>query len=274
MGRQRNPGFVSFYERDAAQKAMDRLNGAEFEGSELRINWSKPVKSAGVPIVFAPDAQQKVEAALRLGPSGGLGFSSRIPPTGPVLDVEVPSELDQRKLIDRVAEYVGRYGYDFEAALREREKNDPKYDFLLPSESPAHVYYKWRAYSLAQGDTLVAWRTEPFQLFEGSNPSDTKALTEPRIRPPPLDVVQPKKDQLDEATRGRLSPDPPPASSRSGEKSGFSKGDLGGAGGLSRVVSREITLNDDEYDEFSGILRGLSVGREHVLEGILPLFYP
>lgn len=67
----------------------------------------------------------------------------------------------------------------------EREKGNPKFQFLFDNkvtelahvlfnewpliwkQSEEHVYYRWRLYSILQGDTKSQWRTEPFQMFEG-----------------------------------------------------------------------------------------------------------
>ena len=40
-----------------------------------------------------------------------------------------------------------------------------KFDFLFEHDSPGNVYYRWRTYSLAQGDNLKQWRTQPFQIY-------------------------------------------------------------------------------------------------------------
>lgn len=34
-------------------------------------------------------------------------------------------------------------------------------------QSPEHIYYRWKLYSLTQGDTKSKWLDEPFQMFEG-----------------------------------------------------------------------------------------------------------
>ena len=40
-------------------------------------------------------------------------------------------------------------------------------EYLYVVKSPEHIYYRWRLYSLSQGDTKSRWRDEPFQMFEG-----------------------------------------------------------------------------------------------------------
>jgi hypothetical protein len=33
------------------------------------------------------------------------------------------------------------------------------------NQSNEHIYYRWKLYSLLQGDSLYQWRSEPFQMF-------------------------------------------------------------------------------------------------------------
>lgn len=41
--------------------------------------------------------------------------------------------------------------------------------FLFDNHHPAHVYYRWKLYSILQGDSPYAWRLEKFRMFdEGS----------------------------------------------------------------------------------------------------------
>jgi hypothetical protein len=46
----------------------------------------------------------------------------------------------------------------------EREKGNAKFHFLVQTDSPDHIYYRWRTFSLMHGDTMEMWRTEPFQV--------------------------------------------------------------------------------------------------------------
>ncbi|RUS23960.1 hypothetical protein BC938DRAFT_474338 [Jimgerdemannia flammicorona] len=52
------------------------------------------------------------------------------------------------------------------ALMMDREWNHPKFKFLSRSQSPEHVYYRWKLYSILQGDRKNHWRTEPFQMFD------------------------------------------------------------------------------------------------------------
>jgi U2-associated protein SR140 len=60
---------------------------------------------------------------------------------------------------------------------------NPLFQFIFQNGSPENMYYRWRVYSLMQGDTLEKWRVTPFCLFAGgplwvppSNSPVTKVL--------------------------------------------------------------------------------------------------
>lgn len=73
-------------------------------------------------------------------------------------------------------EFVVREGPMFEAMIMNREINNPMYRFLFENQSPAHVYYRWKIYSILQGEAPVKWKTEDFRMFKNGS----------MWRPPPL----------------------------------------------------------------------------------------
>eukprot|EP00971_Amphidinium_carterae_P323348 6426046-Amphidinium_carterae.1 len=48
----------------------------------------------------------------------------------------------------------------------EREAPEGSFSFLFQHDSPDNVYYRWRAYSFAQGDNFQHWRTETFRVSD------------------------------------------------------------------------------------------------------------
>lgn len=67
--------------------------------------------------------------------------------------------------LDIFATFVVAGGMNFDADIRAREKNNPHFAFLFAPEGDAeHVYYRWRVFSLLQGDSLVRWRESPFAM--------------------------------------------------------------------------------------------------------------
>lgn len=62
-------------------------------------------------------------------------------------------------------EFVVREGPMFEAMIMRREIDNPIFRFLFENESPAHIYYRWKLFSLLQGDTPTEWRQKEFRMF-------------------------------------------------------------------------------------------------------------
>ncbi|XP_035277716.1 U2 snRNP-associated SURP motif-containing protein-like isoform X3 [Anguilla anguilla] len=73
-------------------------------------------------------------------------------------------------------EFVVREGPMFEAMVMNREISNPMFRFLFENQSPAHVYYRWKLYSILQGDSPTKWKTEEFRMFKNGS----------LWRPPPL----------------------------------------------------------------------------------------
>lgn len=69
-----------------------------------------------------------------------------------------------------------REGPMFEAMIMNREINNPLYRFLFENQSPAHVYYRWKLYTILQGESPTKWKTEDFRMFKNGS----------LWRPPPL----------------------------------------------------------------------------------------
>ena len=67
-------------------------------------------------------------------------------------------------VIDRLAKYVVDNGKLFEEKVMEKERGNEEFNFLFDYKSPNHRYYKWRVFSLTNGDTLEAWATETFVM--------------------------------------------------------------------------------------------------------------
>jgi U2-associated protein SR140 len=57
-------------------------------------------------------------------------------------------------------------GPAFEAMLMTREMTNPQFRFLFDQQSPAHVYYRWRLFSILNGDSAFKWKTKPFKMFK------------------------------------------------------------------------------------------------------------
>ena len=126
-----------------------------------------------------------------------------------MVKVVVPTERPMLMLIHRMIEFVVREGPMFEAIIMNREINNPAYKFLYENDSPAHIYYRWKLFSLLQGDTTNEWQEKLFRMFKGGS----------IWKPPPLNFysqgmpeelisedeqMEPNKGQLSNAQRNRL----------------------------------------------------------------------
>uniref|UniRef100_A0A3Q0SLA9 U2 snRNP-associated SURP motif-containing protein n=1 Tax=Amphilophus citrinellus TaxID=61819 RepID=A0A3Q0SLA9_AMPCI len=193
--RERNCGFVAFMNRRDAERALKNLNGKMIMNFEMKLGWGKGVPIPPHPIYIPPSM---MEHTLPPPPSG-LPFNAQprerlknpnaplLPPpknkeefektlSQAIVKVVIPTERNLLSLIHRMIEFVVREGPMFEAMIMNREINNPMYRFLFENQSPAHVYYRWKLYSILQGESPAKWRTEDFRMFKNGS----------LWRPPPL----------------------------------------------------------------------------------------
>jgi hypothetical protein len=112
--------------------------------------------------------------------------------------VQAPRNRLQRARIDLLAQYVVKDAFGLEARIMEKERanlgaaasfrcafphmharpsfslcvfvgmwvyrTESSFGFLFDLDSPEGRYYRWRVYSLAMGDDVESYRTEPFQM--------------------------------------------------------------------------------------------------------------
>lgn len=58
-----------------------------------------------------------------------------------------------RNIVDKTASFVARNGPDFESRIRQNEINNPKFNFLTPSD-PYHAYYQHKVRDFAEGKAV------------------------------------------------------------------------------------------------------------------------
>ncbi|KAJ0059542.1 hypothetical protein NL108_001900 [Boleophthalmus pectinirostris] len=246
--RERNCGFVAFMNRRDAERALKNLNGKTIMNFEMKLGWGKGVPIPPHPIYIPPSM---MEHTLPPPPSG-LPFNAQtrerlknpnaplLPPpknkeefektlSQAIVKVVIPTERNLLSLIHRMIEFVVREGPMFEAMIMNRELNNPMYRFLFENQSPAHVYYRWKLYSILQGESPAKWRTEDFRMFKNGS----------LWRPPPLNpYLHGPYDDKDEEEE---------------EEEGSKKG----------------CLKEDERDKLEEMLRGLTPRRGDVGEAML-----
>ncbi|XP_051984742.1 U2 snRNP-associated SURP motif-containing protein-like isoform X2 [Xyrauchen texanus] len=193
--RERNCGFVAFMTRRDAERALKNLNGKMLMNFEMKLGWGKGVPIPPHPIYIPPSM---MEHTLPPPPSG-LPFnaqpkerlknpSASMPPppkskdefektlSQAIVKVVIPTERNLLSLIHRMIEFVVREGPLFEAMIMNKEINNSLYRFLFENQSPAHVYYRWKLYTILQGESPTKWKTEDFRMFKNGS----------HWRPPPL----------------------------------------------------------------------------------------
>ncbi|CDW54275.1 U2 snRNP associated SURP motif containing [Trichuris trichiura] len=162
-------GFVAYMTRKDAERAVSGLKGLSNEF------WGKPVVIPHYP-VYVPKAMLDLIAPP---PASGLPFNAQPDPAwlkvnfkalftfhllvttwshmirNAVVKVVIPTERSLLCLIHRVIEFVIREGPMFEAMLMWREKDNPSFSFLFDNQSPGHVYYRWKLFSVLQAHTFV-----------------------------------------------------------------------------------------------------------------------
>ncbi|XP_011875539.1 PREDICTED: U2 snRNP-associated SURP motif-containing protein isoform X3 [Vollenhovia emeryi] len=203
--RQRNCGFVAFMSRKDGERALKNLNGRDIMQYEMKLGWGKSVPIPPYPIYIPPALMEITQPP----PPSGLPFNAQPHRRdrhkvlqNAVVKVVIPTERNLVMLIHRMVEFVIREGPMFEAMIMNRELNNPMFRFLFENYSPAHTYYRWKLYSILQGDVQKEWRTEDFRMFKGGSV----------WRPPPINPwTQGMPDELiemeerQEPRRGSLS---------------------------------------------------------------------
>lgn len=170
----KNNGFIAFMKRADAEKALSCLNGADLFNFKLSLGWGKAMPLPPEPIYGAPTPEQFNRPRGVLAPEIIPAPQSG---SGPDFIITVPEDPRQKFVIDATAVFVVKDGTDFEQIIMEQEVNNPEFVFMYDVDSPEHLYYRWRIYSLSNGDTLLQWRVEPFLLVEGSNRWIPPAMT-------------------------------------------------------------------------------------------------
>ncbi|GFS97980.1 hypothetical protein NPIL_585381, partial [Nephila pilipes] len=128
-----------------------------------------------------------------------------------VVKVVIPTERSLLCLIHRMIEFVVREGPMFEAMIMNREINNPMFRFLFDNQSPAHVYYRWRLYSILKGDHPSKWHTEEFYMFKNGsqwkppplNPY-LQGMPEELVELPTPRPMEPKKGSLSDSQRDKF----------------------------------------------------------------------
>ncbi|XP_064212998.1 U2 snRNP-associated SURP motif-containing protein isoform X2 [Tribolium castaneum] len=203
--RSANCGFVAFMSRSDAERAMNGLKNHE----EMRINWGKSVKIPSYPVHIPPELYKLYSPP----PPSGLPFNAQTNVakselkdlTQTVVKVTIPFDRNLLMIIHRMIEFVIREGPEFEALIMDMESGNPEFKFLSDFQDPAHTYYRWKLYSMLNGDPKNSWSMKPFRMYE--NGSVWIPPTAPNYREgmPPELIKNPKTEaNLSESQTARL----------------------------------------------------------------------
>ncbi|XP_042354812.1 U2 snRNP-associated SURP motif-containing protein [Plectropomus leopardus] len=182
--RTSNRAFVAFMTRRDAERALAALDGKVIMGFEMKLGWGRPARIPPQPL-YTP-----VGVRATPPPPSGLPFNAQprdrfrndfTKPLGmskgeldktlseAVVKVVIPTERNLLFLIHRMIEFVVREGPVFEAVIMNKEKNNPDYRFLFDNKSQDHVYYRWKLFTILQGQSPTEWRTADFRMFRGGS---------------------------------------------------------------------------------------------------------
>ncbi|XP_078614629.1 U2 snRNP-associated SURP motif-containing protein-like isoform X4 [Branchiostoma floridae x Branchiostoma japonicum] len=253
--RNRNCGFVAYMNRKDAERALNALRDKEIMSFKIQLGWGKAVPIPPHPVYIPP---AMVELALPPPPSG-LPFNAqpkqplppdKRPPPGMILNgpppgmpqeefdqtlynavvkVVIPTERPLLQLIHRMIEFVVREGPMFEAMIMNREINNPMFRFLFENQSPAHVYYRWKLFSILQGDSPQKWKPQEFRMFKSGS----------LWRPPPMNPYL--QGMPDDVVTTEMHDEP----------------------------IKRGALKDNDRDKLEDLLRGLNPERPKVAEAML-----
>ncbi|KAJ7680524.1 hypothetical protein DFH06DRAFT_1163333 [Mycena polygramma] len=173
-------GFVSFMKRKDAEQALRELDGFDWGGSILRVGWSKAVPIAQKPMYTSslaktnepghghqrsrsrsrsPARERHHGHSSRRSPSPWSrsrsasprrrsysrsrrrdGSRSPSPRRSHIRDEE--EEVVTDTFIRAVAAEIKGHGSKYEQSLRERERNNPKFAFMLKKDHRRHAFYR------------------------------------------------------------------------------------------------------------------------------------
>ncbi|RZC38850.1 Surp and/or RRM 1 domain containing protein [Asbolus verrucosus] len=169
--RSANCGFVAFMSRVDAERALNGLKNHE----DMRINWGKSVKIPSHPVHIPPQLYKLYSPP----PPSGLPFNAQIfhlkSSTDPdvlataTVRVTIPFDRNLLMIIHRTIEFVVREGPEFEAVIMNMESGNPDFSFLTDFQSPAHTYYRWKLYSILNGDPKNSWSMKPFRMYKNGS---------------------------------------------------------------------------------------------------------
>ncbi|CAJ0599511.1 unnamed protein product [Cylicocyclus nassatus] len=192
-------GFCAFMSREDVDRALAQMMGFFIRGEPIRMSFAKPIVIPAQPFyvppplldLSAPDPITELPFNAKPLYADLMAYKEKfgdLPHYGTPINFEgeqkelydkmiknatvrvvIPSDSHLLLVIQHVVEFTIREGPLFEAMLMTRERTNPLFRFLFELNHPTHVYYRWRLFSISQGDTFLEWRREKFKMFDGGS---------------------------------------------------------------------------------------------------------
>ncbi|KAG5511426.1 hypothetical protein JKF63_07389 [Porcisia hertigi] len=179
------------YANPALLRPPSTVSGLGILGSGITVGGVSrpPTSSTFLPLTTVTEPAATTTTTIAGGGAPVISVSAehdalKVPLHAPRLRVPANLPLEQTTLLDLLATAVVQGGPTTEEEIVRREvsRGNPAFSFLSDKfNHPCMLYYRWRLYSLLQGDTLLSWRTQPFQIEEAR-----RAYV--WVPPPPLKV--------------------------------------------------------------------------------------
>ncbi|CAG5115571.1 unnamed protein product, partial [Candidula unifasciata] len=96
-----------------------------------------------------------------------------------------------RNIVDKTASFVARNGPEFENRIRQNEVNNPKFNFLQPTDA-YHAYYQYKVNEFKEGKALEPQAPKQSQYLGVLRPQETPKIVEifvPKDPPPEYEFM-------------------------------------------------------------------------------------
>ncbi|CAG0890371.1 unnamed protein product [Cyprideis torosa] len=188
-----------------------------------------------------------------------------------VVKVVAPAERPILHMIHRMVEFVIREGPMFEAMIMNREINNPTFRFLFENQSAAHVYYRWKLFSMLQGDSTAKWSTEPFRMFKDG------PIWKPPSMNPFVEIMEKARALISDSSdsdsdssgsdgerrkRSSVASGAASSSSSRGRRGGRRSPEVRGRKAAEK--SKKGTLSNSQRDKLEDLLRGLTPEKQAI----------
>lgn len=152
----------------------------------------------------------------------------------------------------------------FEAMIMNKELNNPMYRFLFDNQSPEHIYYRWKLFSILQGDSPTKWKTVKFKMFVGGSIWKPPQCHKYTMSAAAFNANKQPVPQV-ETPAAATAATPPPAPSTASSSHSSSGTNVSSAMSSSTAPSgRKNVLSNRQRDKLEDMLRDLTPERAKI----------